>query len=319
MGTYSWDASEWKRYDEDILKPIVVAAKKTATGDVKTNVTGKVYNTANSIHSTLDPKNISMRESCDFEGKAPSCPIITAFDITGSMGITLLSDLVMNGLDKFVTELYGENSPLPNPHIMFMGIGDIEFDEAPLQVTQFECDQKMVEQLRNIWIEGRGGSNNYESYAVAWHFAAYHTKIDCFDKRQEKGFLFTMGDEMPTAAIRKKDLKYYFPKMHDNNPQSAGVIDVQKCFEDASEKYHVYHFIIKEGQYCARSQSRFERVCEAWKNIMGENAIVVEDYTKLTEIMVNIIRKHVDAGEYSTEVITTNAQEPKEQNGIITF
>ena len=78
---------------------------------------------------------------------------------------------------------------------MAMAIGDAECDRAPLQVTQFEADIRLADQLRELWIEGGGGGNRGESYHLPWAFAAMRTSTDCFERRGRKGYLFTIGDE----------------------------------------------------------------------------------------------------------------------------
>jgi hypothetical protein len=50
--------------------------------------------------------------------------------------------------------------------------------------------------------------NAGESYLLAWYFAAFHTRTDAFEKRNQKGILFTVGDEpclkvLPASAIRE--------------------------------------------------------------------------------------------------------------------
>ena len=71
--------------------------------------------------------------------------------------------------------------PVSDPHILCMGIGDVLCDQAPLQVTQFEADIRIAEQLEKLWLEKGGGGNSCESYNLPWYFAAMHTAIDCFE------------------------------------------------------------------------------------------------------------------------------------------
>lgn len=62
----------------------------------------------------------------------------------------------------------------------------------------FEADIRIARQLEKLWLEKGGGGNCCESYTLPWYFAALHTAIDWFEKRGQKGYLFTVGDELPT-------------------------------------------------------------------------------------------------------------------------
>lgn len=77
---------------------------------------------------------------------------------------------------------------------MIMGIGDLAYDGCPIQVSQFESDIRIAEQLDKIYFEFGGGGNSFESYTAAWYFGSRHTKLDCLN-RGKKGIIITMGDE----------------------------------------------------------------------------------------------------------------------------
>lgn len=78
---------------------------------------------------------------------------------------------------------------------MFGAIGDATCDQVPLQIGQFESDNRMDEQLGNILIEGGGGGQKTESYEQAAYFMARHTALDSLEQRGKRGYLFIIGDE----------------------------------------------------------------------------------------------------------------------------
>ena len=88
-----------------------------------------------------------------------------------------------------------------DPQIMFGGIGDADTDRVPLQVGQFESDNRMDEQLRAIFLEGNGGGQKSESYELATYFISQHTATDAWEKRGKKGYLFIVGDELNKPAL----------------------------------------------------------------------------------------------------------------------
>ena len=90
---------------------------------------------------------------------------------------------------------------------MFAAVGDATCDRVPLQVGQFESDNRMDENLENMILEGGGGGQKTESYELALYFMARHTAIDCYAKRGRRGYLFVIGDEMayPQALLERHE------------------------------------------------------------------------------------------------------------------
>lgn len=229
------------------------------------------------------------REACDSAQSPHSKGIIYAEDFTGSMGRFLLS-LIQTQFPRLIEETYKTVSF--NPHIMFMGIGDVEEgDEAPLQVTQFETDLRMLEQLEKLWLEKGGGCNPYESYILAWYFAGKYCKMDCFDKRGEKGFLFTFGDEEPTPHLTPDELKTVFGNRDDLDKRKVTATD---CLEMASEKFNCYHIILRGSNYCSRVVSK-------WRNLLDGHACDLSDYECLPDLVCTILKMY--EGFSKTEAI----------------
>ncbi len=229
----------------------------------------------------FDPSKMKLpREARDSVASPHSRGIILSEDITGSLGSFLLS-LIKNEFPRLITQIY--DSVPYDPHIMFMGIGDVaEGDKAPLQVTQFETDLKMLEQLEKIYLEQGGGSNSYESYILSWYFAAKHIKMDCWEKRKEKGFLFTFGDEEPTPRLTDWDIK----KVFGSQDELVGrVITAEDCFEAVSEKFYCYHIILHGNGYDSD-------VVRKWRNLMGSKVCDLSDHSFIPELVTTILRMH---------------------------
>lgn len=264
MGTGRWSASDWDKYSS--LK-------------IKNKKVDEIF-TSKHLENSLDPKNIKFRESCDSIDNPNSTPIIIGLDVTGSMGM-IAENIVKTGLEKIATEIYNRK-PVSDPHIMFMGIGDVKFDNAPLQVTQFEADIKIAEELTKIYIEHGGGGNNSESYTLPWYFAGMHTKCDNFIKRGKKGYLFTIGDEECPKTVLKSEIKKVFGDTIQTDKMTA-----EELLKLVSRQYEVFHIIIEEG-----SHMRWYRddVIKSWQNILGQRALKISDYTKLPELIISTLQ-----------------------------
>jgi hypothetical protein len=152
---------------------------------------------------------------------------------------------------------------------------------VPLQVSQFESDMTMVDQIRKIYVEGGGGGNRFESYTLPLYFMAQHSSIDCFEKRGKKGYIFTIGDENPEKVVRADDVKRI---IGDTIPQDLSLDDVLTL---VLRKYHVFHLVIEQGNFC---QGHPTEVRESWIDALGQRVIFVNDYSKLGEIIVSAIQ-----------------------------
>jgi len=233
------------------------------------------------MRDEFNPAKIKLpREACDSAQSPHSRGIIYAEDVTGSMGRYLL-ELIQRQFPRLIEKTYETVSF--NPHIMFMGVGDVrQYDDAPLQVTQFETDLKMLEQLEKIWLEKGGGGNCFESYILPWYFAGKYCKMDCFEKRGEKGFLFTFGDEEPTPDLTPDELRKVFGERKELDTRKVTATD---CLEMASEKFNCYHIILRGGGYDAR-------VFYKWKELMGGHACNLSDYECLPDLVCTILKMY---------------------------
>jgi len=258
-----------------------------------------VQNKKARIHESMMPSKAILRESRDSDNHPNSFPIIFGLDLTGSMG-EIPHYLVKNGLPHIMEGII--DAGVPDPQILFLGIGDHETDNYPLQVGQFESgDEELDMWLTRTYIEGGGGANDGESYSLAWYFASEHTEIDSFEKRGQKGLIFTIGDEpcllnLPSNAINE---------IMGVGAQ-AGFSDVE-LLEKAREKYDVYHLHMMEGWAGRRS-------LPYWEKLLGQNCIKVDDQTQAAKAIVEIVTRHAKEGvvNVSTNNVITDTDKEKE-------
>lgn len=262
MGSGRWDSSDYESYAK--TTNYVSASRE------------EVFASRN-MPPSLDPRRIVMRESVDSVDNPNSTPIILALDVTGSMGE--YAELIAK---ESLPQLMGailEQLPVSDPHMMFMAVDDIHTYNAPnaLQVSQFEADIRIIEELRKIWLVGGGGGNNSESYDLPWYFAAKKTALDSVEKRGKKGYLFSFGDEeAPYESLTEAKLKQLFDgEVEPMTPEQA--------LELAKKKFNVFHIVIEQGSYC---RQRGQRVRETWTKMMGSNVLFLEDFKNLTALVI---------------------------------
>lgn len=288
MGMGSWDDNATRSY----------AAYSSVA---KSTSNARELFKARELQSALSPNGVTLRESCDSEINPESNAIIIGLDVTGSMG-SIAHHIAKEGLGVLMSEIM-DRKPVSDPHIMFMGIGDVHaMDRAPLQLSQFEPDIRIVEQLNELFVEGGGGGNDTESYDLPWYFASTRTAIDCYSKRQKKGYLFTIGDELVPSGLTQHDVQRVFGVNQIDERVFAERETNHLTAEDlvgmAQEQYHVFHLVIEQGYYARRNG---ERVLAQWDELLGKRALPVDDYEKVCEVIMSAIQ--VSEGEDVEDVI----------------
>lgn len=253
------------------------SAYRSFTASTSGKSTDEIY-TSRSINKNLDPKGVKIRESRDSVDNPNSTPIIVALDVTGSMGM-IADAIAREGLGTLFKEIL-DRKPVTDPHLMFMAVGDANFDRAPLQVSQFEADNRIVEQLTQIWLEGGGGGNSFESYNAPWYFAARHTDHDSLIKRGKRGYLFTIGDEEAPKAFTRTQVQEIIGDKLERDMTS------EEMLHEAQRMYDVFHVIIEEGDH---ARSHMDAVVKSWTGLLGQHVIRLKDYKKLSETIVSTI------------------------------
>src|SRR5262249_27257806 len=149
-----------------------------------------------------------------------SLAITVLFDVTGSMLV------VPERLQTKLPELYGlvlRKGYVEHPQVMFGAIGDATCDRVPLQVGQWETDNRAGDDLGNSCLEGGGGGQKTESYELAMYFMARHTAIDCYEKRGKRGYLFIVGDELPYPNVNAAEVETVIGERIEKNLRTADI------------------------------------------------------------------------------------------------
>lgn len=271
MGGGSWDASTYAsttraKVDAGTTFAYTKSTKSARPADWK-------------AHTALDPKVVAgpdspfagsvMRESRDNADHPNALPIVVGFDQTGSMGeVPTITQKKLEGLfGLLLRQGYAED-----PQVMVAAYGDHKTDYVPLQISQFEDDNRIDENLDKIFIESNGGANSAESMSLIWYYLAYHTATDAWDKRKKKGYAFLIADEVSHDLDAKavKDL------IGDDQP--LGELDVQSLANAVSEKWDVRVLLIDNFAAKIQGSEKF------YKKLFGEDhVLVLEDPASVTE------------------------------------
>ena len=185
----------------------------------------------------FDPKYINTRECFDSDDHPKSTPIVVGLDVTGSMGY-LAVEVATKALNALITKLYSTNI-IEDPALMCAAYGDYR-DSSPLQVTQFESDIRIAEQLLELYFEDKG--NGKVVPTCLWEFLSRHTNIDAINKRGEKGYVFTIGD---VADIREDEVQSTIERVIGD---SIPGITVESILKEVEQKFNVFHIMIGSGE-----------------------------------------------------------------------
>lgn len=237
-------------------------------------------------HATMDPKVVAgaaspfvgsvMRESCDSDEHPETLPIAVFFDVTGSMG--QWPQVLQSKLPKLYGLLLAKGY-VEHPQVLFGAVGDVYSDRVPLQVGQFESDNRADENLENIYLEGNGGGGNHESYDLAAYFMARHTHTDAWEKRGKKGYCFFIGDE---RAYENVDRKFVTALIGDGLEAD---IPTPEIIAELQEKWEVFYLYCSQASYSMEEVLVVEKPGHSlpWRQLLGQNAIVLDDAEAVCE------------------------------------
>ena len=152
MGSGTWNRASFDDYSRRAGRRV------SASGDILGVFSAQDMFKSRHLADLLNPYGV-VRECCDSEEHPETVPVILALDVTGSMGSAAVE--VAKRLNKVMTKLYEQTKDV---EFMIMGIGDLAYDRAPIQASQFESDIRIAEQLDRLYFEGGGGGNDFESY-----------------------------------------------------------------------------------------------------------------------------------------------------------
>lgn len=230
-------------------------------------------------HESLDPAKrnaagILIRESRDSAEHPASVPIVVGFDATGSMGG--IPRVAQKNLAKLF-QLVLDKGYVVDPQIAITAYGDAYSDYVPLQISQFESDNRIDTNLDNLFLEGNGGGNGGETQSLLWYFLANHVVTDAFEKRGKRGYLFIIADEIALDLLPShvtKALNISSDEVRSEDLTVEGVVQHLK------EQWDTY--IILEDNFSAlRQGSR-----AFYTNLFGADHIIdAEGYDNIAEVI----------------------------------
>ncbi len=253
------------------------------------------------VHPSLDPQwrntcGERVRESRDSDEHPAATSIAVMFDVTGSMGgIPVV-------LQQKLPELLGlllRKAYVSDPQILFGAVGDATCDRVPLQVGQFESDNRMDAHLANLVLEGGGGGQDTESYELAMYFLARHTVIDSWEKRRTKGYAFFIGDECAYRAVKRHEVAHLI------GDQLAEDIPVRHIVSELRRRYHLFYILPKGAAHGGE-----RKMLDFWRNLLGQNVLELDDPNAVCEtiaLAIGLSEGVIDVDEGAADLADLSA------------
>ena len=291
MGAGSFTTTSYCAYSESLGRDY-----DYSTG----RVTGQTF-VSRRLDESLDPQKFSIRECANSDEHPNTIPVILALDVTGSMGEACSETAAALGV--IMTNLYKKFKDI---EFCVMGIGDLAYDHAPIQMSQFESDVRIAEALDKIYMEQGGGCNSYESYTAAWYMGLKHTKLDCFDKQGRKAIIITMGDEPLNPYLPFRELN------ESINVTEQANIETPELYRQASEKFDIFHIAVDSPRDCYRSYAK--EIEQSFGQILGKR-LKVAKINELAQTIEDCITESIESSP-AVDVPATNLLT---ENGEITW
>lgn len=223
---------------------------------------------ATKVHDDLNPKDV-IRESRDSAEHPESTPVAVLLDVTGSMRN------VPRALQEKLPALLGlllRKGYCADPQIMFGAIGDATCDRAPLQVSQFESDNRMDDDLGKLYLEGGGGGQKTESYELAMWFMARRVQADAWDKRRKRGYLFMIGDEMAYPRVKAREIAAVL------GGEAGEDMTTEAIVAELGTRWEAYYILPAGASYVGDSE-----VLGFWRRLFGQHVIELDDLDAVCE------------------------------------
>lgn len=214
------------------------------------------------------------RESRDSARYPVTTPIVVGFDVTGSMGT---NPAILQRELKGLMGIIDRNGVVSGPQIAIAAYGDTNGDAVPLQLSQFECNNLIDENLDNVFLEGRGQGNGGETSTALAYFIAKHVVTDAWDKRRKKGYMFLIGDECALPVSADASVRF----LGETEPHT---ITPEEAFAAAAERWNIYFLVVDTLD--AYRQHSFEKYCK----LLGvKHVIPLESTESAPAIIATII------------------------------
>lgn len=199
-----------------------------------------------------------------------SLPIVSAFDGTGSMGGNVAKAFyavpILNNMLEVIRRRY-------NPQISSTVWQDVGDRHPVVQMSQFEGDERIAEQLR-LLIPDKAGGDPTEDYDLGLAYLLLGTQTDITDFYGLKGYAFVIADEVGRGYVDPIGVRRYL----GFDLQMS--LNTDEICQRLLEKWHLFYLQVGGSPYTTRW----------WENKLGKGRVIeVPDADYLAHLQAGLI------------------------------
>lgn len=210
-------------------------------------------------------------------------PIFSGFDGTGSMGKNVAK--AFEAIPVLDTMLSGIRDRY-NTQIASAVVQDV-IDEHPVfQMTQFESDNRIPEQIR-LLVPDHGGGDETEDYDLCPAYLWLATQTDIVNFYGLRGYTMIVGDQIGRSKVTAENVKE-----HLGHTLQTAFMSTKAICQTLLSKWHMFYVHVGSGGGGSR-----DFATEWWIDKLGQGRVViVPDPDLLAEVQAGLI--------YATETLT---------------
>jgi len=229
------------------------------------------------IHGQLRVSHNSMKkdgEKCILTNGI-ALPIWSGFDGTGSMGENAArAHAALGEINAMLDGIRGRY----NPQLATSVIQDVDDEHPVFQMSQFETDDRIAEQIR-LLIPDHNGGDAPEDYQLGLAYLMMATHTDISDFYGLKGYGMVVGDQIGREKVSVESVNHHL----GHKLQSA--MSTKSVGHQLLPKWHIFYVHVGSGDGGER-----DFATKWWDEILGKGrTVVVPDPNLLAEVQAGLI------------------------------
>ncbi len=217
-------------------------------------------------------------------------PVVIVLDVTGS---NIRSARVIHAKLPQLLGALQRIGGIEDPQIMMVFVGDAYCDDIPLQVGQFESDNKIDEMIENAILEGGGSpglTECHESYELAAYFLWKHTHLETVEKQGRLGYVFFLADEKNYDKVTNDYAGYgrFRSVTHTLDSLMGDVLEqdipTTTVYKGLHEQYNVFHILPPHSYEAKVIQPDWRKYLQ-----IAERSVVLDDADVVCEFIAGIM------------------------------
>lgn len=248
------------------------------------------------VNPAVLPKNRRIASTC-------KNPVFLNYDGTGSVGDWpgVFWDKAPMIAGQLVIQGY-----LEDPMISLGLTGDINGDQAPIQVGDFSTIRALDEWLEKLWRGGcSGGGQGKESYEYSAYFYARRYEM----KHAQIPMCIFAGDEGFYEHLTAAELSMHFGGEHES-------VDARTIFEELKRKFVGNVFMIHPTFINYYGQERDRLFIAQWQEVLGKERVILSGHKRAIGDVILGIMALVGGTRTLDEYINDIRSRPLEMGGI---